>query len=1239
MRRWWWSALCWAAIVGCDDGGGESAATPDGGVDPDAAVRTDARVPDGALPAEDGSRPAEDGAPPTEDGAPPAEDGAPPVEDAAPPTEDAAPPAEDGAPPDGAVDPCVGVVCDAPPAPTCVGMDRVVFGAGQCRVTDGELVCEYAEMRVPCGAGEACAEGVCVAAAPPPTPGEIVITEVMYDPIDPLIDETAEWIELHNRADAARNLAGCTVAETDRASVIEGLQVAAGAYVVVARSRDRAENGGVRADAVFGFGLGNESETLRLDCGGQVIDELAWDETAGWPEARGAALALDPGAGAGPDSWCASDVPYFGEGAGTHFGTPGAANPACPPPDLDVDACRLVEPVDLAAGAGTMFAIVGRVREAGVTDRTDGVDLDPALRAEAGFAPAGAAPEAFTWLPAAGTPGWDAAADGDEGEDEYRVRTRAPAPGAYDVAFRFSKNGGATWTICDRDGGELDAPGRLVSRDGPCAEERCDTPPPPVCGDDTTRIAWEGPGDCVEADGAAACQFLEVRTDCTELGGECLGGECIGSWPVAGAGDVVFTEILYDAAGPLIDDGAEWFEIQNVADGPRSLHGCRLEDSSNVEELRRLVLQPGQILLFGHTVDAMANGGISPDVLFGFGLGNDGDTLTIRCGDVIVDRVTWDDAFPAARKVSIALDPAARNEDANDDAGNWCLGREAYFVAPPDDDHRGTPGAPNPPCGAPSCDPNPCLDPPPTDCADDRTLRRYPRPGACALVGEATECRYAPMLEACPDARVCRRGACVLPDRQPPLPGEVVFTEIMPDPGHDLVDDNAEWFELHNRTGGRLTLDGCEIVDEAGIPERIVGGLMEPSGYLLFARSANGALNGGLRPDHLFTFRLGADGDRLRLRCGGQLIDEVDYDKFRTGSARALNLDPGSTNAEANDAAGAWCLSRQAYYRDGDGDNFGTPRAPNHACAVPVGACSYVEGDPLSGSPFAIVSGFGTVQVPGVTDRTPRVDPAPDLRGQIGLTREGEATRWFEAVPDPTWDATAAGQPGVDRYRGPFVVPREGQWGVVFRFSADGGFGWRDCAGAGALNVRDDDPCVGAGCAPTQPGEIVITEIMYDPQFGLDDDAAEWIELYNASLRPVDLDGCVLADDPDLPEALTIRDLVLEPGELAVFARSANPALNGGLAVAQTFAFALGNEGDVVELICDDVKIDRVEYDDGPDFPDAAARSLSLDPDALDADDDDGAAWCLGATPYFRDPVGADRDNFGTPGALNPACP
>jgi hypothetical protein len=66
------------------------------------------------------------------------------------------------------------------------------------------------------------------------------------------------------------------------------------------------------------------------------------------------------------------------------------------------------------------------------------------------------------------------------------------------------------------------------------------------------------------------------------------------------------------------------------------------------------------------------------------------------------------------------------------------------------------------------------------------------------------------------------------------------------------------------------------------------------------------------------------------------------------------------------------------------------------------------------------------------------------------------------------------------------------------------------------------------------------------------------------------------------------------------------------------------------------VEIDTVAYDDGPEFPDARAHTISLDPAAL-AENENGANWCLGSTVYFADPDPL-LSNYGSPGAPNPPC-
>ena len=182
-------------------------------------------------------------------------------------------------------------------------------------------------------------------------------------------------------------------------------------------------------------------------------------------------------------------------------------------------------------------------------------------------------------------------------------------------------------------------------------------------------------------------------------------------------------------------------------------------------------------------------------------------------------------------------------------------------------------------------------------------------------------------------------------------------------------------------------------------------------------------------------------------------------------------------------------------------------------------------------------------------------------------------------------------------------------------------------------NNGTDDDCDGwTDERPPEDEELVIAEIMKDPD-PTPDETGEWFEIVNVSDAPLALDGIGFTDEGGTGFTVVTND-VLEPGAVYLFAVSDDPALNDGLApdyVYDTADLRLGNGTDTLVLTYEDVTVDTVTYDG--DFPDEAGKSLSLDPDHLDADDNDAPDnWCDGDGDY-----GADG-NQGTPGALNDEC-
>jgi hypothetical protein len=119
--------------------------------------------------------------------------------------------------------------------------------------------------------------------------------------------------------------------------------------------------------------------------------------------------------------------------------------------------CRLQWPTGVNQAEGSQVTAYGRVYIQGITDLTPGTDLSAQVGAELGYGPDGSDPAqgGWVWLPAGPNPAWYDAAGGEPDNDEYQAELVVPrsAGSPYDFAFRFSANGGQTWTLCDTNAG------------------------------------------------------------------------------------------------------------------------------------------------------------------------------------------------------------------------------------------------------------------------------------------------------------------------------------------------------------------------------------------------------------------------------------------------------------------------------------------------------------------------------------------------------------------------------------------------------------------------------------------------------------------------------------------------------------------------------------------------------------------------------------------------------------------
>ncbi|MEM1081874.1 MAG: lamin tail domain-containing protein, partial [Pseudomonadota bacterium] len=168
-------------------------------------------------------------------------------------------------------------------------------------------------------------------------------------------------------------------------------------------------------------------------------------------------------------------------------------------------------------------------------------------------------------------------------------------------------------------------------------------------------------------------------------------------------------------------------------------------------------------------------------------------------------------------------------------------------------------------------------------------------------------------------------------------------------------------------------------------------------------------------------------------------------------------------------------------------------------------------------------------------------------------------------------------------------------------------------------------------CVITVLPELVINEIMQNPA-AVGDGSGEYIELFNPTGTPVDIEGWTLRDDGTNSHVINNGGPLIVPANgYLVLGINGDTGTNGGVPVDYVYtSIALANGVD--EVILDDGsgnEIDRVEYDDGATFPDPAGASMSLtDPTT---DNNVGINWCEASTAF------GDGD-FGTPGAAND-CP
>lgn len=165
----------------------------------------------------------------------------------------------------------------------------------------------------------------------PATIGDLVITEIMYNPPESG-DDSLEYIELYNNSDEVVDLLGYSFTAGVE-YVFPTIDMASGEYIVVAKNASAMQNTfGVTAYEWTSGALGNGGELIKLSSPlGITIDSVPFSDTAPWPteaDGNGPSISIcDPEVeNSIGENWHAS-VQFLAENANGDaiYGSPGTA--------------------------------------------------------------------------------------------------------------------------------------------------------------------------------------------------------------------------------------------------------------------------------------------------------------------------------------------------------------------------------------------------------------------------------------------------------------------------------------------------------------------------------------------------------------------------------------------------------------------------------------------------------------------------------------------------------------------------------------------------------------------------------------------------------------------------------------------------------------------------------------------------------------------------------------------------
>ncbi len=425
----------------------------------------------------------------------------------------------------------------------------------------------------------------------------------------------------------------------------------------------------------------------------------------------------------------------------------------------------------------------------------------------------------------------------------------------------------------------------------------------------------------------------------------------------------------------------------------------------------------------------------------------------------------------------------------------------------------------------------------------------------------------------------------------PALPGigDIVFTEIMADPTPAVELPEVEYVELYNLSNQAINLKGLVFEDESsqlGLPDYE----LEAEAYVVILPEG---LQDRFELENVIALEgfpsLTNSGERLLIKSVyGDLIDSVSYNS--------------------------------GWYGDGDKDEGGYALERISF----AGSCSEEQNWSASAATKGGTPGYTNSVFRSGTDGT-----APAIELITKLSPKEISITFNEAMDSLSLIQSVfliANYPVQNR-----LVSGEQHevWTVQLRDSLSIGefysaaiLGPLDCTGT---PMKDTTVVFAFGRDP-MPGELLISEIMADPEPSSGLPPYEYVELYNNTSELLSLEHVTFSDNTS---SRLLGDYVLEDSSYVVL--TSEEAVDSLAAYGAVLALAdwpvLTNSGETLSLAIADLTIDGVPYDsDWFDDPEQKEGGHSLEMINPIADCPGSANWtgsldALGGTPGFQNSV------------------